>query len=145
MKSRLLVWMMLAFLIPATARAQCASPGCAREIPVKVRTVFADDLSAPVLGRHIWVYQVTIQNRLEIPVQILGRRWRVVNGLGEINEIRGEGLVGERPVIAPNGIHRYESWINLPTASGMMGGSFQGVSAAGTTLEIVIPPFELRH
>lgn len=125
MKARLFISALLASLMPVQLWAECASPGCAQEIPVTVRTVFADDLSAPALDRHIWVYQLTIQHRLEIPVQILERHWRVVNGLGKVNEIRGEGLVGEQPVIAPNGIHRYENWINLPTASGTMGGRFQ--------------------
>jgi ApaG protein len=121
----------------------CASPGCVREIPIEVDVVFLDDLSAPAEQRYAWAYQVTIRNRTDVPVTLMRRYWRVINGMGSVEEIAGDGVLGLQPLIEPAGMHRYTSWVVLTTPQGLMEGHYELEASDARVLRARIPPFEL--
>ena len=115
-----------------------------RRIRVAVRPAYLDDQSDPDDDRYVWSYTVTIENRGQEPVQLLSRYWTIVDGQGRVQEVRGAGVVGAQPVIAPGESFQYTSGCPLETASGTMSGRYQMMSASGESFEAEIPPFLLE-
>jgi len=115
-----------------------------RRIRVSVRPSYLVDQSDPEDDRYVWSYTVTIQNRGKEPVQLLSRYWNIIDGQGRIQEVRGAGVVGAQPVIAPGESFQYTSGCPLETASGTMSGRYQMMSASGESFEAEIPPFLLE-
>jgi ApaG protein len=113
-------------------------------IRVAVRPAYLDDQSSPEDDRYVWSYTVTIENRGAEPVQLLSRYWNIVDGAGRMQEIRGAGVVGAQPVIAPGESFQYTSGCPLETASGTMSGRYQMMSASGESFEAEIPAFLLE-
>ena len=113
-------------------------------IRVAVRPAYLDDQSSPEEDRYVWSYTVTIENRGAEPVQLLSRYWNIVDGAGRMQEIRGAGVVGAQPVIAPGESFQYTSGCPLETASGTMSGRYQMMSASGESFEAEIPAFLLE-
>lgn len=114
-----------------------------RQISVSVEPIFLEEESNPDAGLFFWAYHVVIENRGDDIVQLLSRYWRITNALGAIQEVRGEGVVGEQPVLEPGGAFEYTSGTPLTTSSGIMGGRYQMRSSAGPEFEIDIPTFSL--
>ena len=96
-----------------------------REIRVQVEPSFLDDQSEPDESRYLWSYRVTIENNGKEPVQLLSRYWRITDSRGRTKEVRGSGVVGEQPVIAPGRAYEYTSGAPLETPSGFMTGSYR--------------------
>ena len=115
-----------------------------RRIRVAVRPAYLDDQSSPEDDRYVWSYTVTIENRGNEPVQLLSRYWNIVDETGRIQEVRGPGVVGAQPVIAPGASFQYTSGCPLETASGSMSGRYQMMSASGESFEAEIPAFLLE-
>ena len=115
-----------------------------RRIRVAVRPAYLDDQSSPEDDRFVWSYTVTIENRSAEPVQLLSRYWNIVDGVGRVQEVRGAGVVGAQPVIAPGESFQYTSGCPLETASGTMSGRYQMMSASGENFEAEIPAFLLE-
>jgi ApaG protein len=115
-----------------------------RCIRVAVRPAYLDDQSSPEDDRYVWSYTVTIENRGSEPVQLLSRYWNIVDGSGRMQEVRGPGVVGAQPVIAPGESFQYTSGCPLETASGSMSGRYQMMSASGESFEAEIPAFLLE-
>ncbi|HJS45731.1 MAG TPA: Co2+/Mg2+ efflux protein ApaG [Rhizomicrobium sp.] len=115
-----------------------------RRIRVAVRPAYLDDQSCPEDDRYVWSYTVTIENRGAEPVQLLSRYWNIVDGAGRVQEVRGPGVVGAQPVIAPGESFQYTSGCPLETASGTMSGRYQMMSASGENFEAEIPAFLLE-
>jgi ApaG protein len=115
-----------------------------RRIRVAVRPAYLDDQSSPEDDRYVWSYTVTIENRGAEPVQLLSRDWNIVDGAGRVQEVRGPGVVGAQPVIAPGESFQYTSGCPLETASGSMSGRYQMMSASGENFEAEIPAFLLE-
>ena len=115
-----------------------------RSIFVEVKPAYLDDQSDPEGDRYVWSYTVTIENRGAEPVQLLSRYWNIVDGIGRVKEIRGPGVVGAQPVIAPGESFEYTSGCPLETASGYMVGRYKMVSASGEAFEAEIPAFLLE-
>ena len=115
-----------------------------RRIRVAVRPAYLDDQSSPEDDRFVWSYTVTIENRSTEPVQLLSRYWNIVDGTGRVQEVRGAGVVGAQPVIAPGESFQYTSGCPLETASGTMSGRYQMMSASGESFEAEIPAFLLE-
>jgi len=115
-----------------------------RRIRVSVRPAYLVDQSDPEDDRYVWSYTVTIENRGPEPVQLLSRYWNIIDGQGRIQEVRGAGVVGAQPVIAPGESFQYTSGCPLETASGTMSGRYQMRSASGESFEAEIPPFLLE-
>lgn len=115
-----------------------------RGIRVKVTPRFLPDESEPGSGRFFWAYSVRIDNGSPETVQLLSRHWQIVDGNGHFEEVRGDGVVGEQPVIEPGGHFDYTSGCPLTTPDGTMSGSYRmRVNATGETFEAEIPAFAL--
>ncbi len=84
-----------------------------------------------------------IENQGRETVQLLSRHWMISNARGELNEVKGPGVVGEQPVLEPGESYEYTSGAPLNTPSGMMGGAYQMESESGERFDIEIPTFSL--
>lgn len=113
------------------------------DVRVTVEPQFLPERSDPASNRYLWAYTVEITNAGSEPIQILSRHWIITDANGRREEVRGPGVVGEQPVIAPGESYTYTSGCPLTTPSGTMVGSYQAIGAAGEALEIAIPPFSL--
>jgi len=113
-------------------------------IRVVVKPAFLEDQSDPTEGQYLWSYTVTIENQGHETVQLLSRYWHITDGDGRVQEVRGPGVVGAQPVLAPGQAFQYTSGCPLPTASGYMEGRYQMRSASGEAFEAEVPPFILE-
>ena len=114
-----------------------------RNIRVAVEPSFLDEQSEPEQGRYIWAYRVTIENRGAEPVQLISRYWRITDSRGRTQEVHGDGVVGEQPVLHPGESFEYTSGTPLTTPSGIMVGSYYMETEAGDEMKIAIPAFSL--
>ena len=94
-------------------------------------------------GLYFWAYTIEIANRGPVTVQLKTRHWRITDGFGRIQEVRGAGVVGEEPVLAPGASYEYTSGVPLPTPSGIMVGTYGMVTTDGKRFDIDIPAFSL--
>lgn len=113
------------------------------QISVLVRPEYLDDQSDPDDGRYVWAYHVRIENRGRDTVQLMTRHWRITDATGAIQEVRGPGVIGEQPVLAPGDSFEYTSGTPLATPSGFMEGSYQMSSPEAGRFDIAIPAFSL--
>jgi len=114
-----------------------------RSIRVSVEPTFLEDQSSPSDDHYVWAYQVKIENAGKETVQLLNRYWRITDAMGRIQEVQGEGVVGERPTLKPGQAFEYTSGTPLGTPSGIMVGSYEMETPAGERFEIDIPAFSL--
>ncbi len=113
------------------------------DIAVHVETAFLDDQSKPTDNRYVFSYTITIQNRGTVAARLLTRHWVITDGNGQIREIRGDGVVGEQPLVAPGEGYEYTSGAVLETSVGTMQGSYQMLGEDGTRFDADIPEFVL--
>jgi ApaG protein len=114
-----------------------------RDICITVRPIYLDDQSSPGDNHYVWAYQVKIENRGAETVQLRTRYWRITDAKGRVQEVRGDGVVGEQPTLKPGESFEYTSGTPLSTPSGFMVGAYQLVTAAGEGFEAAIPAFSL--
>lgn len=114
-----------------------------RDVTVRVAVSFLAEQSAPAQGRWFWSYHVRLENHGKAVVQLLARHWKIVDGRGGIHEVRGQGVVGDMPVIAPGDSYDYVSGCPLDTPSGTMSGHYQLVDEEGVPFDVAIPEFLL--
>ena len=125
----------LAVLFPYSAET--------RGVVVRVSVSFLSDQSEPASGRWFWAYHIRLENRGQLDVQLLTRRWIIIDGRGARHLVEGEGVVGEQPVIAPGQSYDYVSGCPLDTPTGSMEGSYQMIAADGSLFNATIPRFTL--
>lgn len=113
------------------------------KIYVKAEAIFLEDQSLPLENHYVWAFQVWIENQGPETVQLLSRTWRITDGKGHIQEVRGQGVVGEKPVIIPGATYHYTSGTPLPTPSGVMEGTYHMKTQAGDSFDVPIPAFSL--
>jgi len=113
------------------------------QIKIKVKTAYLDSESDPDESRYVFAYTVTIENFGDTSAQLLNRHWIIIDGNGEQQEVTGEGVVGEQPVINPGTGYQYTSGTMLETPVGIMQGSYQMLGPDGTTFDAEIEPFTL--
>lgn len=94
------------------------------DIRIQVVTTYLPRHSRPEAEQFTFAYTITISNLGELPVQLLSRHWLITDAEGDVQEVRGEGVVGEQPVIEPGKYFRYTSGATLPTPVGCMEGSY---------------------
>ena len=82
-------------------------------------------------GRYAFSYEITITNHSDEPVKLLNRHWIITHGNGGVEEVKGEGVVGEQPRLTPGQSHTYSSGAMIPTASGSMKGSYEFETDSG--------------
>ena len=114
-----------------------------RGIAVSVEPAYLEAKSSPDRSEYFWTYRVIIENQGRETVQLLSRHWMISNARGELNEVKGPGVVGEQPVLQPGESYEYTSGAPLNTPSGMMGGAYQMESESGARFDIEIPTFSL--
>jgi ApaG protein len=114
-----------------------------RQIEVTVKPAFMPERSATARGQYFWAYTIVITNNGAETVQLRTRHWIITDATGHRQVVRGEGVVGEQPVLAPGERFEYTSGVPLPTSSGIMTGRYQMVSASGEHFEIEVPTFSL--
>jgi len=113
------------------------------DIRVSVQPFYLEDESDPEEGHYFWAYQVQIENLGVDPVRLKSRYWRITDSHGHTEEVRGEGVVGEQPLIEPGYAFEYTSGAPLGTSSGFMKGSYRMRRHDGTSFEVEIPHFSL--
>jgi ApaG protein len=115
-----------------------------RQIEVTVEPNFLPERSSPDRQQYFWSYTIVITNLGNETVQLRTRHWIITDGTGHRQNVRGEGVVGEQPVLAPGERFEYTSGVPLPTASGIMTGRYQMVATeSGERFEIEVPTFSL--
>lgn len=114
-----------------------------RDIRIAVEPHFLADQSDPAQNRYVWAYRVIISNGGVMTVQLRSRYWRITDAAGRVQEVRGDGVVGKQPVLAPGESFEYTSGTPLPTPSGFMGGAYQMQTGEGECFDAEIPTFSL--
>ncbi len=114
-----------------------------RQISVTVTPHFIEDQSDPEDNHYVWAYQVNIENAGSETVQLISRYWHITDANGQVQEVRGDGVVGEQPVLRPGESFEYTSGTPLSTPSGIMVGRYQMETKGGEGFEIEIPAFSL--
>jgi len=120
-----------------------SSESVTRGIRVSVEPQFDPGRSQRDAGRWFFIYTVTIRNEGSEAVQLMSRHWIITDGTGRVEEVRGPGVVGEQPVLAPGQAFRYSSGCPLTTDVGAMEGSYRMVTRAGEEFDVEIAPFTL--
>ncbi len=116
-----------------------------RSIEVIVTPTYLADDSEPARDAYMWAYRIRIENHGQETVQLRTRHWRITDAFGRQQEVHGEGVVGEQPVLKPGDFHEYESRSGfLRTPSGVMLGSYQMETATGERFDVQIPAFFLE-
>jgi len=114
-----------------------------QKIEVSVEPFYLADQSEPDEGHFVFAYHVRIENQGGKTVQLINRYWQITDGIGRIQEVRGPGVVGEQPVLAPGEMFEYTSGCPLTTPSGIMAGSYEMEAAGGDRFDVEIPAFSL--
>ena len=114
-----------------------------RSIKVSVKPFYLEDQSSPAEGRYVWAYHVRIENRGLETVQLRNRHWQITDSRGQMQEVRGAGVVGEQPVLAPGESFEYTSGTPLATPSGIMVGSYEMETRGGDSFWVRVPAFSL--
>jgi len=119
------------------------SAAVTRGIRVEVRSFYVPERSAPDEEQWFFAYQIAISNEGEETAQLLSRHWVITDGNGEQEEVRGPGVVGEQPVLAPGESFAYTSACPLTTPVGTMQGTYQMRTESGVDFDAEIAPFSL--
>jgi ApaG protein len=114
-----------------------------KNVVVRVEPEFLRDQSSPADHRYIWAYTVEIENLGATDVQVMERVWKIADRDGQVQEVRGEGVVGEKPVLKPGETFRYTSGAPLSAPSGVMLGSYCLEDTSGARFDVAIPAFSL--
>ncbi len=112
-------------------------------IKVIVEPFFLEEQSEPEDNHFVWAYHVRIENNGQKTVQLMTRHWRITDSLGNIQEVQGDGVVGEQPVLTPGESFEYTSGTPLGTPSGIMVGTYQMETESGDRFDVDIPAFSL--
>ncbi len=114
-----------------------------KSINVNVVTNYIEDQSDPDNDRYIFAYTITIHNNGKTAAKLLTRHWLITDANGNTQEVKGDGVVGEQPSLAPNEDFRYTSGTILQTPVGSMRGSYQMIDENGEKFDATIPAFTL--
>ena len=110
---------------------------------VRVDPQFLPQESRPADSRYVWAYTIEIENRRPDPVQLISRFWRITDENGATQEVRGEGVIGQQPVIEPGASFKYTSAAPLAAPSGVMMGAYSMQRENGEAFDINVPLFAL--
>lgn len=113
------------------------------DIEVSVETAYVAEHSEPEEDRFVFAYTITLVNRGSVSAQLLSRHWVITDADSQVEEVRGEGVVGEQPVLKPGEGFRYTSGAVIETPVGTMHGSYQMVAEDGQEFDATIPQFVL--
>jgi ApaG protein len=114
-----------------------------RGIRIQVKSTYLSDQSSPRDNHYLFAYHVRISNVGSETAQLISREWIITSAEGEVERVKGPGVVGEQPVLAPGSSFEYTSYCPLKTPVGSMQGSYQMVIAGGAKFDAQIAPFTL--
>ena len=117
--------------------------GSRHQIEVDVESTYLEEQSAPSEHRFVFAYTVTLRNSGDVPAKLMTRHWIITDANGRVQEVRGEGVVGEQPHLRPGEGFRYSSGAVLETPVGAMQGSYQMLGDDGQRFDAPIPAFRL--
>lgn len=121
------------------------SEAITRGIRIHVRSEYSPERSQPARQQWFFVYTIEISNQGTDTVQLLTRHWIITDANGQVDEVKGPGVVGQQPVLAPGEAFEYTSGCPLPTPFGMMQGTYQMVNQRGEVFDVEIAPFQLSE
>lgn len=113
------------------------------DVSVTVMPVYIDERSNPATSQYFWAYRVVIENNSDQTLQLLTRYWHITDSSGHVEEVSGDGVIGEQPIMKPGQIFSYTSGCPLHTPSGIMVGHYMMQDENGKMLKIEIPAFPL--
>ncbi len=113
------------------------------KIQVEVETLYVEEQSLPEQDHYVFAYTISIYNDGNIPARLLNRHWVITDANNKVQEVKGEGVVGEHPYLKPGEHYRYTSGTMLETPVGTMRGSYQMIADDGVEFEADIPSFTL--
>ena len=119
------------------------SEALTRNIRIRVRARYNEEHSEPLQQRWLFLYTITISNEGNETVQLISRHWRITDGAEQVQEVKGLGVVGRQPTLAPGESFEYTSLCPLPTPFGSMQGTYQMVTTEGERFEAEVAPFVL--
>jgi len=128
--------------VPLTV-AEPTSTAVTDGIRVRVQSLYLPDQSSPSNDRYVFAYTITISNESARTAQLKTRHWIITDGRGTVEEVRGDGVVGEQPRLQPGQSFQYTSGCVLTTAIGTMHGTYRMWRDDGTFFDAVIAPFSL--
>ena len=114
-----------------------------RGIRIQVTSTYLSDRSSPKDSQYLFAYHVRISNVGSETAQLVSREWIITSAEGDVERVKGPGVVGEKPVLQPGGAFEYTSYCPLKTNVGSMHGSYQMVTAGGERFDAQIAPFTL--
>lgn len=112
-------------------------------ITVEVQTAYIEGQSMPEQDRYVFAYTITIHNDGDVTAKLLSRHWVITDSNGKVQEVRGEGVVGEQPNLQPGESFQYTSGTMIGTPVGSMHGSYQMITDDGVEFDAEILPFTL--
>jgi ApaG protein len=121
------------------------SEATTRGVEVAVKASYVAERSQPLEGRWFFAYRIRIRNGGRVPVQLLNRHWVITDAHGSVEEVRGPGVVGEQPLLAPGESFEYTSFCPLETPFGTMEGSYEMVTEDGERFWARIGQFTLSE
>ncbi|NML42130.1 Co2+/Mg2+ efflux protein ApaG [Ramlibacter sp. G-1-2-2] len=110
---------------------------------VEVQPQYLPEQSAPAQGLYSFAYTITVTNTGEVPAQLIARHWLITNELGQVEEVKGLGVIGQQPLLKPGESFEYTSGCRLRTPSGTMQGSYFCVAEDGERFDVEVPLFVL--
>ena len=113
------------------------------DIRIQVATTFVDDQSEPEADRYVFAYTIRITNNGEVPARLMSRHWVITDANGKVQEVNGDGVVGEQPHLDPGEEFEYSSGAVLETPVGAMQGLYRMETEAGFEFDAPIAPFTL--
>jgi len=113
------------------------------DIRIQVATSYIDDQSEPDADRYVFAYTITISNNGDIAAKLLSRHWVITDANGKVQEVNGDGVVGEQPHLNPGERYQYSSGAVIETPVGAMQGLYRMVSEDGASFDAPIAPFTL--
>lgn len=115
------------------------------KVTVKASSEYLESESNPESERFVFAYHVRITNAGDSPAQLVSRHWIITDGNDEIEEVKGDGVIGEQPWIEPGDSFEYSSGAILKTPIGFMQGAYHMKAEDGTAFDAEIPPFTLAQ
>ena len=122
-----------------------SSEAVTNNVRVEVESQYAPEHSQPFQSQWFFYYTVRITNEGAKTVQLLSRHWIIIDASGQIEEVRGSGVVGEQPVLTTGESFQYTSGCPLKTSTGVMRGTYQMVTEDGDRFDVEIAPFALHE
>jgi ApaG protein len=110
---------------------------------IAVSTQFLPDQSSAADDVYAFAYTITIRNDGDAAGQLIGRHWVITHGSGQVEEVRGLGVVGDQPLLKPGDQYEYTSWTRITTPRGRMHGVFFCITDDAHWFEAPVPPFDL--